>query len=115
MTSMAFWTLVKMERNINSDHDVKVSLNGGGGFLKICLSVMENTHNGSVPCVRSRYSEGIAAHALKDTGVKRIMILSIAPETQENYSNILRLWILIQLIGPVKMASKRLILDLIYI
>ena len=74
----------------------KICLDGGGGFLKICLSIF-NTTDDFPKQQRRKYTDEIAAPAFRDTGVKKLFILAIAPEVQENYSNILRMWVLAQI------------------
>lgn len=67
------------------DHDrtqclIKLCIDGGGGFLKISLSIF-SLHTQDI---RSRYL---------DSGVKKILIVAIAQNVQENYPNLLKLWI----------------------
>lgn len=67
-------------RGMNLDETmIKLGIDGGGGFLKFCLSLY------------SKYIE--APGKFKDTGVKRVFIIAICPDTQENYSNLKSLWI----------------------
>lgn len=86
------------KRNMNSDdQDVhfKISIDGGGGFIKMCLSISEEKF--VEMSTRIRFSDGLPSKSLKNTGVKRIFILAIAPDVQENYSNILKIWHKLQL------------------
>lgn len=69
----------------------KLGIDGGGGFLKICLSV-QTSSNESNNSKRSTYDEGIAAKRFKDSGVKKLFILAIASDSQENYENVSKLW-----------------------
>ena len=59
------------------DYYIKIYIDGGGSFLKICLSVSDKNYNG-------RY---------KDTGVKHIFLVVLSENVQENYPNILKLWV----------------------
>ena len=69
------------ERNLPADDAlVRVGIDGGGGFLKICVSIFDihNQHSTSTN--------------FKDSGVKRIFIVAITPNVQENYVNCKKLW-----------------------
>lgn len=79
----------------NENLRVKLCLDGGGGFMKICLSVF-NTVDDFQKKHRRTYDEGMAS-GFCDTGVKRIFIIAISPDVQENYTNILKMWVLAQL------------------
>lgn len=70
---------------------LKLGIDGGGGFLKICLLIQTQT-NEIKQSKRSTYNEGISAKKFKDSGVKKLFILSIAPNSQENYENVDQLW-----------------------
>ena len=72
----------------------KIGIDGGGGFLKICLSVMSETSDS--------YH---ASSSKKDGGVKRLFIIGIVPNIQENYANVLKMWHLVQLLGPNACSS----------
>ena len=64
-----------------------MGIDGGGGFLKICLSIFEFEPN-SQP----------AKHAcFKNSGVKKLLIVGLAPSVQENYTNLRKLWIILGL------------------
>lgn len=76
-----------------------LGIDGGGGFLKLCLSLcnptqpdLEHQEN-----KRSKLSDGVAQKKLKDTSVKKLFILAIVQDLQENYHNVLTLWTLLQL------------------
>lgn len=106
----AFTQFVLNERGCFSTEDVlfKLCLDGGGGFFKLCLSICQKPENPNKG-TRALYTQGIAARSLKDTGVKKIFIIGIAPEVQENYTNVLKMWILVQLVGGLTesvMADK---------
>lgn len=60
---------------------VKIGIDGGRGFLKMCLSVF--------PLISAQESH---CKVFKSSGVKCIFLLAIAPEVQENYENLLKLW-----------------------
>lgn len=92
--------------NSAADDDIifKLCIDGGAGFLKLCLSIISfRRHEENVQLVksyqRSRYSEGVAARKLKDTSVKKMFILAIVPDLQENYNNVQKLLSQVNLIG----------------
>lgn len=72
---------------------MKLGVDGGGEFLKICLLVQSITN-----LVRDRgtnrpmYDEGIATKRFKDSAVKKLFSSELAPCVQENYDNISQLW-----------------------
>lgn len=82
------------------DTEMKIGIDGGGGFLKVCLNIMENSTSnspGTSSPHRSSYQQGIASKRMKDTSVKKLIILAIVPDTDENYRNMLTLWIMLRL------------------
>lgn len=69
-------------RNIFDFH-LNFGIDGGGGSLKFTLSIQaKNEHQ--------KTSKN--AEKWKDTGVKKIFIIALAPNTQENYTNVKFLW-----------------------
>lgn len=74
-------------RNVTEPH-LKFGTDGGGKFLKICLSfqsskIVEN---------EARVSRKEQAENFKNSGVKKLFMLAIVQSTQENYNNIKILW-----------------------
>ena len=67
----------------------KIGLDGGGGFFKITLSIFDPRN--SETKARMTYSEGIA-NKFKHSGVKKLFIIALVSNIQENYENVLRLW-----------------------
>ncbi|CAH0547097.1 unnamed protein product [Brassicogethes aeneus] len=80
----SFIDFIKQRRNIKNTH-LKLGIDGGGGFLKICLSIQEISNNG---CETASSKSVIAYKQFKDTGVKKVFILAISQSTQENYENV---------------------------
>jgi hypothetical protein len=71
------------ERGIGDQKLVRVGMDGGGGFLKVCLNVMSNSEQSQTASpVKKR------AHKFKDSGVKKLLIIGIIQETTENYDNV---------------------------
>lgn len=90
---------IKKARNI-ADVYYKIGIDGGGGFLKICLSIQSSMHtanNDNIIIKRRKFKDGIGQNSFKETGVKKLFILALASNTQENYSNVLELWSLLNI------------------
>lgn len=91
-----FIDYVKQKRLVNRVH-LKLGIDGGGGSLKICLSIQSLEDNNAEPKhSRQKYEDGAAAKRFLDTGVKRLFIIALAC-VQENYENVSWLWSLIGL------------------
>lgn len=65
---------------------IKISIDGGGGFLKICLSIFDKDDPTSI-------SDGALSKKFMESGVKKIIIIGIVPDIPENYVNVKRLWL----------------------
>ena len=64
---------------------IRVGRDGGGGFLKICLSVFDI--NEPISC-----SSALEKQYL-DSGVKKVQVLAVATDVDENYFNMKILWL----------------------
>ena len=64
---------------------IKISIDGGGGFLKVCLSIFDIND----PCPKS--SSGLSKKFL-ESGVKRVFIIGLVPDVSEDYVNVKRIW-----------------------
>jgi len=74
---------ISSKRDIDLDtRTVKVGIDGGGGFLKFCLSVY--TDQDAVEMVNPKVT-------FADTSVKKIMIIAIAQDVKESYDNIVQI------------------------
>lgn len=83
---------MKEKRSISDVH-LKLGIDGGGGFLKVCLSVQASIiDNTSSERKRTRYIDGISIKKFKDSGVKKIFILAAVTNPQENYDNVKHLF-----------------------
>lgn len=82
------------KRNLDRDNLlIRVGIDGGGGFLKIGLSVFELEEDEvTTTSFRCKLSSGLTCK-LKNSGVKRSFILALVPDVQENYRNVKLLWI----------------------
>ena len=66
---------------------VKIGMDGGGGFLKICASVFNLMIRDNPQSMKT------LAKKFSDTGAKKILIIAIAPETPENFFNMEKIWV----------------------
>lgn len=74
--------------------DLKIEIDGGGGFLKICFSIQlrEDWWKPWKWTEVLSYKDGISAKTFEDTSIKKLFILALAPSTQEHYENVNHLW-----------------------
>lgn len=72
---------VKLARKFEEGDEIliKVGIDGGGGFLKITLSILSLNHAQS-------------PDSFKESGVKRLLILALVPDLPEKYEYILLIW-----------------------
>lgn len=77
---------IKRKRSPDADDDeyIKLGIDGGGGFMKITLSVVPKT-----PVLSSK--------PFKESGVKRLHIVALAPNLTEKYEYISLIWNLLKL------------------
>ena len=79
-----------LERGIDEKNMlIRIGLDGGGGFMKICLSIFE-LESKPPPAIKKRKRLG---ERFKDSGVKKVVVIGIIPVIQENYLNVKRLWL----------------------
>ena len=74
---------VKCQRGLDDDCFVRIGIDGGGGFIKVCVSIFDESN------VRTDHR---LSKSFSDSGVKKAIIIGIVPEIPENYWNILTLW-----------------------
>ena len=86
-----FVDLVLQKRSLenNKSQLVKVGIDSGHGFLKICLSVfdMDNLVSGSKVGLSMKF---------KDSGVKKVFLVAAVPDVPENYQSV-KLWLNLEL------------------
>ena len=81
----SFIDFVIQERGLQSDSVlIKIGIDGGGGFLKCCLSIFDPVMDG-----QSRKND----RDFKNSGVKKCFIIGIVPNIPETYFNLKRLWL----------------------
>ena len=65
---------------------IKISIDGGGGFLKVCASVFDI--NDPIPKLSTALSKKFL-----ESGVKKILIIGLVLDVSEDYVNVKRVWI----------------------
>jgi hypothetical protein len=73
--------------NLSCHH--KVGIDGGGGFLKVCLNVEKVDEN--IPEEKKpqfSFSEVAFSSDFKDSSVNKLIILAIVEDVYENYNNL---------------------------
>ena len=76
-----------LHRNLNHENVlVKIGLDGGGGFLKVCLSLFDLTTETTLSSGKT------LSKKFKDSCVKKVFIIGITPDVPENYANVKKLW-----------------------
>lgn len=79
--------LVVQERSISlNDSELKIGIDAGGGFLKVCVNVMVQEENSARK--RLCYGDGISSKKFKSTSVRKLIILAIAPGLKENHASL---------------------------
>jgi hypothetical protein len=78
--------LVVDKRALSRYYNIKIGIDGGGGFLKVCVNVIDKIN---VLDERNNSSN--------DSGVKKLIILGIVCDIEENYYNVSLLWNILKL------------------
>lgn len=86
---------ISKKRSVSNYH-LKFGIDGGRGFLKVCLSIQDKS-NLFQEAEQKKYKkqtflDGAFVKKFKDTGVKKLFIVAISQNTQENYENVSDLW-----------------------
>lgn len=72
------------KRGLNADTaSFKIGIDGGGGFLKVCLNIYENNSS-----EMDAHRCGLLKKGTSNTSVKKLIILAIAPKVKETYGNL---------------------------
>ena len=74
-------------RNVEGDHTIKIGIDGGGDFFKICMNIMVEDEE-EITSKRMKYPEGAFSKDSKSGSVKKLIILAICQEIPENYENL---------------------------
>ena len=71
--------------------NLKFGVDGGGGFLKFCL-IIQTSYEDTVKEYLANKSASRCNKKFPNSGVKKLIIICLAPSTQENYENISLIW-----------------------
>ena len=86
-----------MELREKSYTMVKIGLDGGGGFLKVSLTLMTFETDMATSARRRKLADGVAAKTRSEGSVTRVFLLALVPDVPENYRNLLNIWIKLKL------------------
>ncbi|KAJ8688531.1 hypothetical protein QAD02_024326 [Eretmocerus hayati] len=82
---------------------LKIAIDGGGGSLKICLTVQSDDvldrseSSETYSASRQKYAEGVSAKKFRESGVEKLFILGLVAGAQENYENVKMLWSMLKI------------------
>ena len=86
---------VLLSRRVFQNHIVKLGIDGGGGFLKVSLGIMElDSHCDSRSPPRKKL---LTQRTAKDSSVKRQMLVALSEGLPENFENVRQILSLIKL------------------
>ena len=86
LSSLIDEILSKRKRVDDESILIKISIDAGGGFLKICLSIFD-IHD---PLPKADHA---MSKRFLESGLKRVFVIGLVPDVGENYVNVKRLWI----------------------
>ena len=92
---------VSKKRGASKTH-LKFGIDGGQGSLKICMTIQSDSLEGTSDIEiskpkRQKYKDEVNSKKFKENGVKKLFVLALAPNIQENYTNVLKLWNLLNI------------------
>ena len=84
-------------REFSEDVEMKLGLDSGGGFFKICLNVFSHCdfENLRVTAKKQKYSEGFPE--VKTTSVGKLIILALAQNVKETFLNVSKIYQLLKI------------------
>ena len=100
-----------IEERGSENFELKLGIDGGGGFLKVCLNIVSLDEK-TTTSKRARYSDGVASKLFKSTSVKKLIILALAPGVLETHQNMFLLWELLRVSDSFKTKHPRFSTDL---
>ena len=100
------------ERCGNGNFELKLGVDGGGGFIKICLNIIDLDEESCSSTKRSRYSEGVSKKLFKSTSVRKLIVLALAPGVLETHENMFTLWTMLNVSEAFKSKHARFATDL---
>ncbi len=77
--------VVQQECRVMLESQNHLGLDGGGGFLKLCLNIITNDRTPTQPPVSKK---PVCGNRFRDSGVKKLLIVGILPGVEENYHNV---------------------------
>ena len=87
---------VLLSRATSSDYIAKLGIDGGRGFLKFYLSVVDKNPRGNRALESPPQKRLLTQRIVKDTSVKRQMLVAVSEDLPETYSNVEQIWSLIK-------------------
>ncbi|PAA56542.1 hypothetical protein BOX15_Mlig006248g1 [Macrostomum lignano] len=86
-----------------SNFECRLGLDGGGGFFKICMSVVASTSDHQAHGGAAAVHESVRRHSqFNDAGVKKIIVLAIVNDISETYKNVKTL---LQAVSVVELSA----------
>ena len=82
---------ISISQNVSTERIIKIGIDGGKGFLKFCLGIIDRATKEPPPQKRL-----LTDRLAKDTGVKRQILVAVAEEFPETYENVRQILSLIQ-------------------
>ena len=89
--------LIINERGTSENFEIKIGIDGGGSFLKVCLNIVEFDEAPKRKHKRGKFKDGVGASMFKSTSVNKLIIIAIAKDVEETYQNMLKVWNLLKL------------------
>lgn len=81
---------------------IKIGIDSGGDFLKVCFNVIETERAiDESKARRRRYSDGVSPKSKKDTSVNKLIVVAITNEKKESYETVAKIWELLQKCKPL--------------
>ena len=74
---------------MSDHHIVKIGIDGGGEFLKVCLSILAASQNSKAEKGKTfSYTDGLREESYKDGGVEKLIFLAIIEDVKESHETI---------------------------
>ena len=74
-----------------------IGMDSGGGFLKLCMTIQPHDQSAASPTSRRKLLSEKMPSLSQDSSVKKLFIIAISPDVDENYRNLLKMWNLLRL------------------
>ena len=74
---------------MSDHHIVKIGIDGGGEFLKVCLSILAASQNSKTEKRKTlSYTDSLREESYKDGGVEKLIFLAIIEDVKESHETI---------------------------